>query len=93
MSDKTVTVKLSEPLPVGEEKKTELIFLEPSLGDIIDAEDSGITTEHKMTGFLLARMCGASLQEVRALSVGDYLKCEGAAKPLLGKLAGGTGGE
>lgn len=92
MKDNSITVTLTKPIQIGDEMKASLTFTAPTLGDLIDIEesapDAGMT---KRTAMLMARTSGLSLAEIGQMSLGDYNRCDRDLRPLLGNSEGAAG--
>jgi len=84
MSANPIKIDLSRPIRVGADDVKTLTFNEPTLGDLIAAEEQeGANGQHKITAFLMARMAGVSTIELAQMSLADYRKCDRLLQPFI----------
>lgn len=80
----SISVDLSRAIRVGADELKSLTFNEPTLGDLIAAEEQeGANGQHKITAFLMARMAGVSTIELAQMSLADYRKCDRLLQPFI----------
>ena len=95
-----VTLKLSKPVTAHGEEVSEITLRAPVPEDIMkigtptllipssDGESVGIEIRAKLIGQYVSRLAGIPLSSVKALSVGDFLQCQGAVMGFFGNGGG-----
>ena len=87
-----VTVKLSKAIGVlGEKEITELTFREPTVGDLIVADQ--VKGGLAKTAAVLASMCDVSLPVFKSIGTKDFQKIVAATEGLLGNDLSNTTGD
>jgi len=90
----SISVDLSRAIRVGADDVKSLTFNEPTLADLIAAEEQeGANGQHKITAFLMARMSGLSTVEIGQMSLADYRKCDRKLQPFIMGNGKGEAGE
>lgn len=95
-----LTITLAKPVAAHGEEVSELTFREPVPEDIMqigtptllipssDGESVGIEIRAKLIGQYISRLAGIPMSSVKALSVADFMQCQGAIMGFFGNGGG-----
>jgi len=89
-----LTVPLTKPITAHDKELTELTFREPVPEDLMQIGspvlmipsadgDMGIDVRPKIIGAYIVRLAGIPLSSVKAMSITDFMACQGALLPFL----------
>jgi hypothetical protein len=100
MAMSAVTIKLSKPVAAHGEDVSELTFRDPVPEDIMqigtptllipssDGETVGIEIRAKLVGQYISRLGSIPMSSVKALSISDFMQCQGAVMGFFGNGGG-----
>ena len=86
----STTVKLSKPIPAHGEEVGEITLRVPVPEDVMqigspqllipsaDGESVGIEIRSKVVGQYISRLAAIPMSSVKAMSLGDFTRCQGA---------------
>ena len=94
------TVKLSKPISAHGEEISEITLREPTPEDVMqvgspqllipsaDGESVGIEIRGKVIGQYISRLGSVPMSSVKAMTIGDFTRCQGV---IMGFFGGGAG--
>lgn len=77
----TITVKLNDPLHANNQTYSELTFRKPTVGDLEDAQEEGVTNPVKISRTMLALCANIPPPDFRKISFDDWAKIQQEVKP------------